>query len=239
MFFIICDDNKEFADSLRLRIKKLEPDCSVIVFNSAEQLRFSLPEMASYTDAIFMDINLGESSGICEGTELLMEYTNIKIVYITGYSEKYSQEIFRCPPEVSPTAFLVKPVGEDLLKNALERIKGIKSVQEQPLCIKNGSNKVFLRPSEITYLSVQGRKVTFFTKTDTIETNNTFGECLKRLPDYFLQCHKSFCVNIRYIRLIQGKKEIQLTDGTVIPISRGYADTFLKEITARFDELPG
>ena len=115
MFFIICDDNKEFADSLRLRIKKLEPDCSVIVFNSAEQLRFSLPEMASYTDAIFMDINLGESSGICEGTELLMEYTNIKIVYITGYSEKYSQEIFRCPPEVSPTAFLVKPVGEDLL----------------------------------------------------------------------------------------------------------------------------
>ncbi|MGN0596425.1 MAG: LytR/AlgR family response regulator transcription factor [Ruminiclostridium sp.] len=238
MFFIICDDNKEFAESLRLRIKRLEPSCSVIIFNSAEQLRFNLPEMALYTDAIFMDINLGSSSGIREATELLKEYPGLKIVYITGYSEKYSQEIFRCPPEMSPTAFLVKPVKDEFLKNAVERIKGAKAVQEQPLCLKNGGSKVLLQPSAIKYISVQGRKVTFYTETGAVETNNTLGECVKRLPDYFIQCHKSFCVNIRYIRVIHGRKEVVLTDGTHIPISRGYAESFLQEITMGFDNLP-
>ena len=238
MFFIICDDNKEFADRLKVRLEKLEPSCSVIVFNSADQLRFNLPEMASYTDAIFMDINLGSSSGISEASELLKEYPNLKFVYITGYSEKYAQEIFRCPPEMSPTAFLVKPVGDEFLKNAVERIKGAKTVQEQPLCLKSGGRMVLLQPSSIKYLSVQGRKVTFYTETEAVETNNTLGEWVKRLPDYFIQCHKSFCVNIRYIRFIHGRKEIVLTDGTHIPISRGYAESFLQAVTMGFDNLP-
>lgn len=237
MHYIICDDNQVFADGLKRQLLELEPMCSVGLYYSAEQLRFDLSEIALDTDAIFMDIKLENSSGIDEIVPILNSFPHIKVVFITGYPDEYSQEIFKCPPDMTPTAFLVKPIKEELLKNALRRIKESLSVQKHHFCIKTRHNRLLIPTDTIMYFSVQGRKVTVFTQSEHIEINCTLAECMKHLPKNFVQCHKSYCVNIKYIQEIHGWNEITLTDGTKIPISRGYAENFKKSVTTMYSEL--
>lgn len=238
MRYIICDDNQTFAEGLKKQLTKLEPECTVKVYDSAEQLKFDLPETALHTDAVFMDIKLGNNSGIDEIVPILGSYPNMKVVFITGYPNEYAQEIFKCPPEITPTAFLVKPIKEELLQNALARIKGSESVPKQQFIIKNGHTTRLIPMDAIGYISVQGRKVTVNTLSDSIEMNSTLSECIKQLPQTFVQCHKSYCVNVKHIKEIHSWNEIILTNGVKLPVSRGYSDSFKRAVTAMYANLP-
>ena len=185
-----------------------------------------------------MDIELSNNCGIDEAVSILKQYPNIKVVYITGYPEKYSQEIFMCPPDIVPTAFLVKPIKDDLLKNALDRIKEQYTAHEHLFCIKNGHSRTIIPTDTILYLSVLGRKVTVITLSESVEMISTLSECIDQLPNYFVQCHKSYCVNIRHIKEIRSRNEILISNGDTLPVGRKYIDSFKKNITEMYSELP-
>lgn len=87
MYFIVCDDNKDFADYFGKQLSETEPDSIVKVFHSAKRLLFNLPELSGYVDAIFLDINLENINGIDVAVDIQHRYPNISIVYITGYPD--------------------------------------------------------------------------------------------------------------------------------------------------------
>ncbi|MGN1119959.1 MAG: LytR/AlgR family response regulator transcription factor [Oscillospiraceae bacterium] len=229
MNYIICDDNREFANSFCLQLKELEPDCGVIQFNTEASMLFAMPDIAGATDAIFMDIQLTDSSGIELAAKLAQQYPNIRIVYITGYNE-LAQHIFECPPDVFPTAFLVKPIKRELLQNALNRIRCGKQ-QEVLVPFKSGRTTCYIKAEDIFRISVFGRKLSVLTTKESLEFNGTLADCMKVLPEGFVQCHKSYCVNLRRIKEINGWHEIVLTNEETVPISRGFADGFRTAVT--------
>lgn len=236
MQFIICDDNQEFANNFRLQLNEEEPDCTVKVCYSIEQLNEVVSAIAPSTDAIFMDIRLQNRSGIDEAMHILGNYPDIKIVYITGYPERYSERIFCCPSPMTPTAFLIKPVKKEMLKNALVRIKE-KSPPSRMLLVKKRQDQIFVPTDDILFLSVMGRKLTIKTLHDSIEVNGSLSEYIKQLPKYFVQCHKSYCINLRHIRKIHSHNEVLLSNGENLPIGRGYIVSFISSVTAMYNEL--
>lgn len=244
MNFVVCDDNKDFADYLGQYLSEIEPNCFVKVFHSAEGLLFNIPELSEYVDAIFLDINLKHENGIDVAVDILREYLNINIVYITGYPDEYSQAIFNCPPDIVPTAFLVKPIKKEFLLNAIERIKGINSNPDNYknfICVKKQNEKLVIHTDKISYISVQGRKLTIYTPHESIERvtiNNTLSQFIKQLPKNFVQCHKSFCVNLQYVKSFNGWKKVTLTDNTEISISRSFTNSFKQAVTEMYSVIP-
>lgn len=244
MYFVVCDDNKDFADYFGGLLSEIEPNCITKVFHSAERLIFNLPELSEYVDAIFLDINLENRNGIDIAVDIQHRYPNISIVYITGYPDDYSQAIFNCPADVVPTAFLVKPVKTEYLKNAVERIKGINHNSENDkrfVYIKTQQEKHIIRTDKITYISVQGRKLTIYTpceETKTITVNSTLSQFMKKLPKNFVQCHKSYCVNLEYVKNFNGWKRVTLNDNTEIDIGRSFVNDFKRIVTEMYSVLP-
>lgn len=237
MQYIICDDNQEFANDFKLQLIEEEPDCTVMVCYSVEQLNGIISAIAPSTDAVFMDIQLQKSYGIDEAIHISEKFPDIKIVYITGYPEKYSEQIFCCPSSMTPTAFLIKPIKKEMLKNTLARLKEKTPPAARMLLIKKGQDQILVPIDDILFVSVMGRKLTIKTLNDLIEINGRLSEYMKQLPEYFVQCHKSYCINIRHIRKIHSRNEVLLSNGESIPVSRGYAVSFMDSVTAMYNAL--
>ena len=122
MKYIICDDNENFARHLKECILDIEPGGTFALFNSLSEIRANIDYVVSDSDAIFFDIRLKDGNGIEGAKEIILKYPHLKLVYITGYGEEYFQSIFENPVDVTPVAFLAKPIQKKYLVNALEKI---------------------------------------------------------------------------------------------------------------------
>ncbi|GAB3520321.1 LytR/AlgR family response regulator transcription factor [Emticicia fontis] len=97
----------------------------------------------------------------------------------------------------------------------------------------NGTRKA-IRPQDIIYLEADVNYTIFHTKTSKFITAfhlKFFDAVLKEHND-FLRINKSYILNIQYLEGLRWKKaykEVRLTDGTSLPISRRRASS-VKEI---------
>lgn len=238
MKYLICDDNIEFMRDLSSRIKSCEPNSEIETFQTSADLLFHIQGLAGSVDAIFMDIQLNGSNGIDIAMEIYEKYPSIKIVYVTGYGERYAEKIFMCPSGLSPVSYLIKPVKDNMLKNALNRVHDNDNNNGKFLVpFKIGKNVSYIDSDNIHYLSVMGRKITVSTNTGIVEFNGSFSECLNLLPEWFVRCHRSYCVNIRHICAINRWQDIIMMNGDCIPVGRNYADELRKAVTLKSFEL--
>ncbi len=221
MNFAVCDDDIDFANNLAMKIQKLEPECSVRIFNSISSLLFEIEDIGYELTAVFMDIKLNDGNGINTALKLISKFPSLKIVYVTGYGSKYSQAIFDCPQGFEPVAYLVKPVKEHYLKNAIRKLKATEKNYEN-ITVKSGGDIVFINPKELISISCQGRKLTFNTGTEVIETNGRLSSYMEKLPECFVQTSKSHIVNISHIVKISDWKLLKLSDDSECPVTRTY-----------------
>ena len=72
---------------------------------------------------------------------------------------------------------------------------------------------------EIYYLESKGHHVIIHTFEDNVEVYGRLDDIKEKLPNCFLQCHKSYMVNMNYILFID-KNEILLKGDNRVNISR-------------------
>lgn len=221
MNYIICDDDEVFAENLAVKIKTLEPDCELRIFNSAAALMFNMEDIGLDTDAVFMDIKLSDGNGINVAVHLINKFPSLKIVYVTGYGSRYSQAIFECPQGFEPVAYLVKPIKEHYLKNALTKLKTSEKRYDN-ITIKSGGELIIINPKDLIGISCRGRKLTLHTAEKDFETNGRLSVLFEQLPDCFVQVSKSHIVNITHITRISDWKKISMSDGSEYPLTRTY-----------------
>lgn len=230
--YIICDDEPRAAESLQLKILELEPDACVRIFTSLQGLLFNIDDIAGRDriDGLFMDIRLRGENGIRGSEQIISAHPEINLVYITGYGNEYLQEIFCVSSNVLPVAVLEKPVSMKYLKNALCKIKEHSHTPEL-LPIKSSGTVNYLKTAEIIYITSDKRKLLISTCESSYEVYGKLSELFEKLPGGFLQCHKSFVVNIRHITRINSWTSLEMSDGSVIPISRTYRENIKTSVT--------
>lgn len=230
MNYLICDDEPAAAESLKAKIAELEPDASVGIFTTLQALLFNIEDIADRIDGVFMDIRLRNDSGISGAEQLLSSHPEIKLVYITGYASEYIQEMYCVDPKALPCAILTKPIEIKYLRNALRKIH--ESTREAELLpIKTGGTVTYLSTAEIISIVSDKRKLIIRHQGGSIEIYGKLSDYREKLPDSFAQCHKSCIVNLRRISRITGWTSIEMSDGSVLPISRTYKENIKAAVT--------
>jgi len=113
--------------------------------------------------------------------------------------------------------FILLPCNETDFISIMERCKAfIKNVKG--FCCGKGVNLRNVRNIEITYIRSLGHNVVIHTLKDEYTINNTLANLISVFDKGFIQCHRCYIVNMRYVKMID-EQNIILIDDTIIPIT--------------------
>ncbi len=224
MRIAVCDDEITILEILQKQLEELPQVSQTLVFSVAERL-FRALERGCQFDVVFMDIDWKkEKNGIDFAEELLRISPNTQVIYVTGYNDRFSQQIFL--KKANLCGFLVKPVQAEMLEALLEKAKKNIEKQETEKLLISQNGVVYAFPfRDITYFESAAHRLAVHTADGCLFFYGKLEMVKQQLPPCFFQCHKSFLVNMDYIRRID-KRSIFLKTGEEIPISKvKYAET--------------
>ena len=233
MNIVLCDDEKSFLQCAKqsimiwAKINGHENGLNIQAFSSSEDL-LEAWEHGLQIDALFLDIQIpGEMSGIALAKEIYSRNEYIPIVFMTNYGE-YAEEGYT----VNALRYLRKPLSEQAVMDCLDILWHRWEMQTAASIVLEMPGQFLRLPADhILYVEVLGH----FCMLKTTDDQNTYKIRLslevfrKKLPEgVFSQCHRSYIVNIKYIRQIMGNN-VTMANNDVIPMGRAYQQQFLKQ----------
>ena len=116
MKILVADDHQLIVEDMLDELEDIVPDAECIGTNDPSAI-LSLVDKHRF-DVILMDIDLDYANGIDLAEQILAKYPRTNIIYVTSYSE-FALESYR----THASAFLMKPVGTEKLKDALNNLR--------------------------------------------------------------------------------------------------------------------
>ncbi len=167
-------------------------------------------------DLLFLDINMPKISG-------LSFYKSLQnppdVIFITAYP-KYAVDGF----EVNAIDYLLKPFSFERFFTAINKLANRKEFLQNnsntSLFLIVKSNKVWhkIEFDSILFVEAFGDNVKIYLYGDTILTNSTFSQFLKKLPHQFIHTHKSFAINLKKIIVVRVKNQINCQSTVFVSI---------------------
>lgn len=229
---LIVDDEQLAREELAYTIRQVpmlnlagEASSGMEAIKKAKELK---------VDFVFLDIQLPDLTGL-QVAELLREMNlDMEIVFVTAY-DQYAIEAFK----LRAFHYILKPYDTedfvqmvDSYERSLIRKKepaASPSDYKPKLAIESEDEIIYLSPNEIVYIVKEGRAVSINTFSDKYEAHYTLQQLEEKLkPFSFFRTHKSYLVNLDYIKELRywlnGALNLYLNDenGTVVPVSRNY-----------------
>ncbi len=216
---VVFDDEPSFLARIHQLIEQEAPQDGARTILMAENLNELRDILASGThiDILVADINMpeGQPSGIDVVRGMFPPTSGTQIIYTSG-------DLWQAP-EVYATQhlyFLLKPIDPSKLHEALERAyAALPQAKPDMLRIKCGHKDRLVNASHIHYLESNLHKVLVHCGSKTYTTYARLDDLQNQLPAYFSRCHRSYLVNLAYVRSFE-QLEMQLHDDTLIPVSR-------------------
>jgi DNA-binding LytR/AlgR family response regulator len=175
-------------------------------------------------DLLFLDINMPHLSGISLAKMLP---AHIKIIFTTAYSE-FAVESY----EIHAVDYLVKPISLERFTKSMSRILLLNTSStnndQSYIIVKSGFETFRLDVNQILFLEKDGNYMTYYTTNKKIVARETIQESLDKLPESFLQIHKSFIINTDKINSFDKGKTV--IGEHHVPISDTFRNDFLKLI---------
>ena len=185
-------------------------------------------------NTVILDVSLkADYDGIVVAEKIVNIREDMHIIFVTSYGKFYIQQALLFSYKVIPVAYLLKPVNKYFLKRAVEKIRYIER-SHTFIWIKTQRSTIGVKANDIIYIGIDGHCTMFYTKDDVYKSYISIEEIAGTLPSIFLRCHKSFIINSEYISEYNTSTEVNLKNGTVIPISRTYRSFVKKYI----EQLP-
>lgn len=224
MRIAICDNESIAIEALLQKIKNVSKTSHIQSFTSIQQF-WNVIEDGGTFHIVFMDIDWEETyDGMDFAARLYELQPNAQVIYVTGYNDRFSQQIFLRP--VNLCGYLLKPVDEVLLRSLLQKAENTFAHQsKEKLLVRQKGIIHAVGFHEIVYLESMGHQVLIHTHDRLLSCYERLELLKRRLPGRFLQCHKSYLVNMDYIQHIE-KSGILMNNGERIPVSKAqYANT--------------
>ena len=227
----ILDDEIIFHDKIRNKIYSIYGQKHLAVnvecYSSGKELMYEVDDGKSY-DIYLLDIDLPDMSGIDLGRKLREKSPYCYIVFLTAYPqyaiEGYSAKAYQ---------YILKDEWEQKLTATLENIQREISDSTEPSYRITVSTKMEKIPvKNIFYLYKEGKNVVFQTRSGRSFVRKTLAEVYAELPENeFTYVDRSFIVNIEHVMKLKNK-EVFLSNGEIIPVSKPQLERVKKEINA-------
>lgn len=171
-------------------------------------------------DLLLADIDLGKgkSTGIQLVQQLLSEESGTQVIYITGYPLQFCTTVY----QTEHIYFLTKPLRQQELFDALDRaMEKLAKRIHRTVAIRTGGRILTLAAAQIHYVESDRRLARLHTAEGTVETYLSLSQLLPQLGPAFVQCHKSFLVNMAQVFRMEPDC-LHLKNGSRAPISQAY-----------------
>jgi two-component system LytT family response regulator len=247
---ILVDDE---PDGIRTLKKLLELHCPEVEIaatcSSVNIAKQKLEEIQP--ELVFLDVRMPGKSGLDMLAEIAVK--NFEVIFVTAHNEYMLQAL-----QFSAVDYLMKPVDEDRLVAAVERVKKRLHQERSPgqtetllhniskagsplemrLCLPTLKGFTIIKLEDIVYCEAQ-RSYTIFRLS-----NNKSIMISKPLFDYdrlladtiFLRIHKSFLINLLHIKeYVRGEGgTVVMSNGMEIEVSRRKKELFLTKVKEYF-----
>jgi DNA-binding LytR/AlgR family response regulator len=230
---IIAEDMKGMLQEMNHQVIGIASDCG----EAEEFLTRDTPDIA------LIDIHLrGGDDGIALARSIRGKY-NIPIVFITSYSDKTTVDRAK---QLSPDGYIVKPFEKaDLFTSveiaifnyakkqnpgiAQEKEEAGNVVMKDSIFIRKAYMLVKIRFEDLLWFRSELNYLELFCREEKHLIRSTLREFMEKLPSgLFLQVHKSYGINTRFITAIDHSK-VWLND-IKVPIGRAYLEMVQKAL---------
>lgn len=215
MRIAVCDDEPVAAALLARQIAayldKTHMAYETVCFASADAL------LASETsfELVFLDIRMEGISGMEAAARIRARDASCVLVFVTALQE-YVYEAFA----VEAADYLLKPVSQEKLDAVLARIFARLSARREAfLTVRRGPWQSVVKLDELYYCEVISRKVYLHLRESVLDYYSSLEELEALLSAQFFRCHRSYLVNLRYVRSC-GPSELALENGACVPVAR-------------------
>ncbi len=234
MKLYIVEDEIFQLEDIKITVEKLGHDCigsSDDTFDALEQIGLLTPDLA------LIDIHLHKREAGIQLAKKIKELYQTPIVFVT--SEIDDDTITRAI-DVSPIAYLTKPVKENDLKAAL--ILAEKSfhkkdethyVSSSELFVRSGNKLHKLKIDSILYAHTDSKNYCSIVTKDNkkFSVRNSITGLLKTLNnEQFIQTHRSYLINWNFIHSFSEADQSIDLQGNSIPVGRTYKAEILKRL---------
>lgn len=228
---IIVEDIQSYIDTLKIM---LEAYAEIEVIATTNNKIDAIEKISALSpDLIFMDIQLEKSSGFDVLDECINSY---KYVIFTTCHEEFALKGYK----YNAVHYLLKPIDENMLKTAVEKVT---------FCMQNNSNSGNIENIVLKYSNLKKDKIYFpdknvhhaieidsiimiesdssysnihtLNRTIKISKNLRFVESLLKEHKEFIRVHRCYIINSNHIsHLKRGDNSLlSLTNGHSIPVS--------------------
>ena len=222
MDVVICDDERYFADGLERQIQSYaalkDVKVGIKTFYTTKTL---LSADLSNCDALFLDIDMPETTGMEAARIIRMNYPDLILVFITGWIE-YAPAGYR----VNAFRYLLKKKLSEELPVCLDEIRAKLYENAAMITVQTRDRTLELAIKNILYAEGTSHRSVFL----HLKEGGAI-ECVGKLSDYearlsdngFLRLQKSYLANMEHIVKIRNYIAT-LRDGTELKVSeRQYA----------------
>lgn len=219
---LLCDDDPEFLQTLRAEIirafKKLNMSAAFTVFSSPAAIT---QEAFARCELAFLDIDFDfeEQTGIDVARSLRQVNSKALIFFVTNYID-YAPTGY----EVQAFRYVLKRDVSQVLERYILQAMELFAEGQEFLRVQTKDSRIDIPLGDIAFLEVMDHSVSIHTASQSYELNTTLSALEDRLEQHgFLRIHKSFLVNMHYIRKFRSR-ECLLTNGTTLAVSgRNYS----------------
>lgn len=210
----LCDDETHVHEAVAKSIEdyKKERKCTIEVvhFYSAGELL----ESGGDIPILLLDIDMPRTDGIKAAYRLREQGREYRIIMLTSKRERFKDAF-----KIGAYRFVTKPVDTDELWEALDDARDTLLGYAQTE-LRFGRVVCKVRQYQIDYLQACGDYMKVCVGEKVCESTKSLKNWKEELDGrLFIDCHKSYIVNLRRIRKV-GKDTIFIENGEEIPIAR-------------------
>ena len=218
----VCEDCQKDADLLCEQLSRYCQESGLPTYDVdiyPNGFTFSKNCLPGSYDLIFMDIYLEQDDGMRLAQNFRKADKECPIVFFTRNTD-HAVEAFK----VNAAHYLTKPLAYENLAEALDRCLRLHERQSKFILLPTEKAVQKIRVAEIVYIEVFNNISVVHLKRETVSSRislkNLLMELTKTEADAeFLRCHRSYMVNMNWIRAL--KSDFFLMDtGIPVPISK-------------------
>lgn len=220
----VCDDETYFRNEISAHLKALDlaESLDIVGYSNGKNLLTDCRNGKAF-DIIFLDVEMPSENGILIAHSIRDIDKQVFIVFVSSH-ENYVFSAF----SVSAFGYLLKPLAKEDLKKKMDEILDIYHQTHSIYTLKDKKSQFAINIDKIRYLEVINHTLFVYTDTENFSCKRKLEEEAQKLIPYgFIQPHRSFLVNPKYIKGISGLTIIT-NQNEEIPISRKNASQVLE-----------
>ena len=207
MQILIVDDEPLARLRLRQLLQGLAPALATTVGEAAHLPEALMALQRQPADLVLLDIGLPGRNGLQLAADLKALPQPPAVVFVTAHAEHALQAF-----ELDAVDYLTKPVRQDRLRAALQRVQqrldlargaATAAVAEPVLVVSDRGRVLRLPVHEVLYLRAEQKYVTLRTAHQTLILDDALADLELRLGAGFIRVHRNALVALKAIRALE------------------------------------